>query len=490
MKVAVSIGQLKLWFQALGPIRLVFAGSFLLSWIAVQGRLVNRDGILYLNIARTLSEDGLSTVIQFGELNFLPLLIAGISAVIPAGFESVAKMLNALFLAGTCALLVDMVRRRAPDATWFAVLVVLAMPAYNQYRNEILREYGFWFFSVLGFWYAMRWMEKQDWKGAFYIQFLLLIAALFRLEALAFFLSLMLWQAFAAPAGRKFRNVFALSALPVCMVLLAGCAFAFGVIEPSQRVLRFLQAVNPIYKAELFTAAASRLSDAVLLNKYSREEAGFILSIGLLAIIPMKFFMMMGIMLVPFAYQLTGEALRKRLQIWQPLSWTFGVYLLVLAAFVTHHMFLVGRYVSTLNLIAVPFVAVGLAGFCGRFPRWKAALLTLIVITMLANVISTSPRSTHILEAGDWLKRNTAETSRIGVENRRLAYYAGWKMFRAARLDRQELVAALTRGELDIIVLEIARKDSLPEELRSNNRFVELRRFRGPRDDVVVFAVK
>ena len=161
----------------LNPVYVTIALSLLLSWLAAHGRLVNRDGILYLDIARMIVEDGYAEAAKYGDLTFLPLLIAGLSYVLPLDYETIAKLLNAFFMAGACALLVAIVRRNAPEAAWFAVLVVLAMPAYNQYRNEILREYGFWFFSLLGFWYSMRGSERLGWQDALKIQAVLMLAA-------------------------------------------------------------------------------------------------------------------------------------------------------------------------------------------------------------------------------------------------------------------------------------------------------------------------
>ena len=161
--------RLATWAQALGPVRAAFIGSLLLSFVAVQGHLVNRDGIHYLETARAFLEGGLSGEVNVGELAFLaflPTLIAALAFVTRVSLENTALILNALFMAGTCALLVGITRRRLPEAAWLACLVVLAMPAYNQYRNEILREYGFWFFSLLAFFLAMRWNDTQRWREA------------------------------------------------------------------------------------------------------------------------------------------------------------------------------------------------------------------------------------------------------------------------------------------------------------------------------------
>ena len=120
------MGRLSAWAAWLGPVRAAFLASLLLSLVALQGHLVNRDGIYYLEKAGAILEYGLTAGMAFGKVSaelkrvgewvFLPALIAAFSKVTGLGPETAAHLLNALFLAGSCALLVDWVRRRVPEA--------------------------------------------------------------------------------------------------------------------------------------------------------------------------------------------------------------------------------------------------------------------------------------------------------------------------------------------------------------------------------------
>jgi len=475
------------WARTTGPVRTAFLASLLLSYIAVQGHLVNRDGIYYLETAQAILEDGIGMALRNGGWNFLPLLIATLSAATTLGPETAAHGLNALLMAGTCALAVDLVRRRAPEAAWMACLVVLAMPAYNQYRNEILREYGFWFFCMLGFWLAMRQKTSPRWRDALASQFALAVAALFRLEAVAFYPALMLWQAFSAPGGMKLKRVWMIGLLPMAGVTLAILLFGSGLIEPPHRVLYYLDAANPLGKLGLFREAAERLTTSVL-NKYSREEAGYVLFFGLLSIIPMKFLVMSGILVLPLGYQFAGQPLRAVLARWQPLPWALFAYLLVLLAFVTHQFFLVGRYVSLLNLLAVPFAACGLVLLLQRFPRWRMLMIVLVLLTMTANVVSLSPRKTQIVEAGRWLGENVRDASRVGVSNSRIAYYAGWRPASAGLIERDKMAEALASRKLDMVVIESSRKQGGAEKWLEENGLKPLRRFSNKAGDAVIVA--
>jgi len=466
-----------------------FVGSLLLSLVAVQGHLVNRDGIYYLDRARTIMEDGLAAGVRSGEWSFLSILIAAGSAATGLGPETSAHLLDALFMAGACALLVAWVRQRSPEAAWAACLAVLAMPAYNQYRHEILREFGFWFFSLLGLWLAMRWGEAQRYRDAVLSQLALAAAVLFRLEAAAFYPALMLWQAFAAPAGQKLRRTLTIGVLPLVGGLVALLAFAIGWFAPPARLSYYLDAANPLHTYQIIGEAGSRMQEYVLKYKYSREEAGYVLLFGLLSMIPVKFLKMAGLLLVPLAFQFTARPAREWLARWQPLPWALFAYLLVLAAFVTHQLFLVGRYVSMLHWLVVPLAAGGLALIMQRYPRWRIPIIVLALATMTANVVSTAPRKTHIVEAGLWLADNAQDRRRVGVDNSRIAYYAGWRREESIVLERPQLAQAIAEGRLDMLLIEVSRMDAQAGQWLQDNRLGEVRRFANRAGEAIIVAV-
>lgn len=473
--------------RAIGPVRTAFMASLLLSLVAAaQGRLVGRDGVFYLEAARRMLDEGWAAGLKTGAWGILPGLIAAVSALTPLGPEAAARILNGLFMAGTCALLVAMVRRRAPELAWVACLVVLAMPAYNQNRHDIIREYGFWFFCMLAFWLSMRWHEAPRWREAIASQLALGVAASFRLEAVAFYPALMLWQAFAAPAGQRRRRVLMIGCVPLAGGLVAAFLFGSGLLAVPNRVAYYLDAANPMRTLQRIGEAASRMYDAVFPYKYSREEAGYILFFGLLSIIPVKFFKMAGVFVVPLVYAFVSQPKRATLSRWQPLPWAFLAYALVLTTFVTHQFFLVGRYVSLLNLLAVPVVAAGFAQLMRRFPRWKIPLLALALLTMAANVLSISPKKTQVVEAGRWLAEHVADSGQVCMTNSRIAYYAGWRpdgiVLETAHLDR-----VLGEGRCAWVVVEV-KKNEDPDAWLKKNRMVAVQRFENADGNAVVIA--
>lgn len=482
------IGRIAAAMQAVGPVRAAFLGSLLLSLAAVQGHLINRDGIYYLETARAILDRGLAAGLENGEWSFLPVLIAALSGLTGLNPEWAAQCLNALLMAGAGALMVAWVRARRSEDAWAACLVVLAMPAFNQYRHEILREFGFWFFSLLGLWLAMRWDETQRRRLAAASQAALALAVLFRLEAAVFYPALMLWQAMAAPAGDKARRVLTIGALPLAGGLLAILLFGTGWMKPPARLLYYLDVANPLHIGQAIGEAANRMTETVFKHKYSREEAGYVLLFGLLSVIPVKFVQLAGVFLVPLAGSFFMRPARDELSRWQPLPWALLAYLLVLTAFVSYQFFLVGRYVSMLHWLLVPPAAGGLALLLRRWPRWKMPILALALATMLSNVVSSSPRKTHIVEAGRWLAANASDRGRVGLDNARIAHYAGWPGRTSLILTRAQLAEALEEGRVDLVVIEVPRKDAQAEPWLEENRLRVVRRFANRAGEAAIVA--
>lgn len=486
------IGRLRSGMEAIGPVRTAFVCSLLLSAFAVwNAPLLNRDGMFYIEWAQDIVDHGLAGARQYGLLlAVLPAAIAAVGALTSLSLEAAAHLLNALLMAGACGLLVAIVRRRLPEAAWIACLVVLAMPGYNEYRNQVLREYGLWFFAVLALWLAMRWEAGGRWREALACQLAVLCAALFRIEALAYFPALMLWQALASPAGTRLRRVLMIGCLPLAGAALAATLLGSGLVEMPSRLAHLSQAFNPLAKLQAFNEMAGRMSDLLFGHKYTREEAAYVLFFGLLTIIPVKFLKMSGVFVVPMAYAFAGRPLRAVLARWQPLGWIFLAHVLVLAAYVTYHFFLVGRYVGMLNLLAVPVVAAGLSALMRRFPRWRGFMIVLAVLALLANVVSLSPKSTQIADAGKWLAAQRVEATRLYIENPRIAYYAGLRYAGRKPLSREELAQALAEDRYDMLVLEApGRERGDFDAWLSANHLKVVRQFPGKAGSAVIVAI-
>lgn len=469
-------------FEALGPRATVFLGSLLLSLVAIPGGTINRDGMFYVEIARDFLEGGFAAAYATFHWPFLSILMAVVSQVTGLGLEASGYALNALFLAGACALLVAIAGRLFPEAVWPIGLVLLALPGFNGYRGELLREYGCWFFVMLSFWLALRWADRPRWRSALAVQLSLVAAALFRTEALAFFPALIIWQAFEAPAGERWRRLAMIGGLPVialAILLALHVAGQFG----SGRLARDFDR----FSVERFNAKSLAMAPAFI--EYARDQARTVLFFGSLAIVPLKFVGKMGIFILPLLFACRDQSLRTMLGRTRLFAWSFLAYFLVLCIHVLDLQYISGRHTGLLLAFAAPLTGYGLWRLMQRFPAWKIPMVLLALLIMAGNVISFGQPKRHFVEAGGWLAKNASDSPRLYLESGRAAYYAGWHFTaRPAPEDRSRLAPGLEQGKYDLVVLEVSRKEAKAGRLLQDLNLAEVARFAHPNGDAVIVA--
>jgi hypothetical protein len=476
--------------KRISPVQAAFIGSLLLSLAAIlTSPTINRDGILYVEIARNFLQGGFEVTSQIARLAFFPILMALVSKLTGIGLEMTGYLLNSLFLAGTCALLVASAQRRVPEAIWSICLVVLALPGPNHYRDELVREYGCWFFVMLSFWLALKWTENPRWGSALIVQLALGIAALFRPEALVFFAAFVMWQMFEAPRGDKLRRIMMIGCAPLLGTLMILAMLVDGQLATSERLVSVVDYFNPAKKQALFDIKAHALEDA--LTPYAKDGAATILFLGSLAIIPLKFVKQLGLFIIPLLFLLQVSGFRQLVSRTSLFAWAFLAHLIVLSAFVIDMQFLAGRYVAVLALLAAPLI-----GFCFwelsiRFPRWKKVMLFLSLLIMVSNAVSLRPGQRYFIQAGEWLSRNSTENSRIYVDSPRTAYYAGWRQsLVSAPENRPGNAEGKPLDNYDLFVLEVSHSDTDTEPWLKRNKLRVIQRFADSRKDSVIIATK
>lgn len=470
------------------PTQTVFLGSLLMSLVATMTNpVINRDGVLYVETARVFLEEGVAAAFRSFDWPFLSILIAGISELTGFGLEQTGYLLNAFFMAGACAFLVASTARRFPDTSWQCVLIVLALPGLNHYRDELLREYGCWFFTLGAFWLALRWSEKPRWGMGLLVQILICVASLFRPEAVAFFAALVLWQTFEAPRKQKLTRILMIGWLPILSAFLLAAMLAAGHFSPEGRLGTVAGLFNPAKKRALFDTKAHALAAALI--PYAKDQAGTIVFFGSLAVIPLKFVKQIGFFIIPLFFCLHRDTIRRTFSRFPLFSWALLAHLFVLSAFVVDMQFLAGRYVAVLSLLSAPILALGLWHITQTYARWKPVILALLILTAASNAISLNPGQTHLILAGQWLARNVPENASVYLDNSRIAYYASWRQKCVDSADDWPRNAeAIRQGEFEFVVLEPPSESTNRKEWLDSYNLQLVKEFTSPRKGSIVIA--
>lgn len=469
----------------LTPVRLALLGSVVLSLIAVLGVVtVGKDGALYLDIAERIGSAGVVEAWKGFDWPWYPLLLAGTHKVTGLSYEAAAYAWNTLFIAGTCGLLVDSVRRIAPGAEWWACLAVLSMPAMNQFRSDIIRECGFWFFCSLALWLALRCREDARWSRLLAACMAVGLAALFRLEAVVVLPALLLCTLPELLRARWHPGLAVAVALLLTVALVVLGIFLARDAVNSQRVSYFMELIDPRMVFGSFNQLAGQFSRS-LVNPYSADEAGRIIFFGFTASLLIKLVHLMGPVALVWVSPSSWSAWKDYGRRFTPAAWIALCYITILMVFYIRAQFVNGRYLSFLDLLLVPLLALACWRFSMRHPRLGKCIAALALVVMLGNVISLGAPKTHYLEAAKWVAGHTDPTASVFYEDGRIGYYAG-RGYVQTGLTREQAMAEGMAERYTYLVIETAERDPWLDSWLAIHPYKVLARFQNRKHDAVV----
>lgn len=449
--------------QRMGPLTTVFATSVLLSIFAIWGKInPNNDGMLYVEAAQLFQQGGLEAARQVYDWLFLPVLIAFVSSITGLQAETAAYVLGTLFHAVLGVLLVDCTRRIYPQATWAAIVVVLALPAFNNYRDFIIREHGAWLFTFMSLWLLVQWNERRSWWLVFASQASVLLAFLFRPEALIILGVPFLWLVWHIRRPEARRGLIQYSTLPALGLAALAIIALSGDLAVTGKLAHQLQSINIAAQGDGFRAAAERVGSQ-LTPLVQGRDAERLLFFGLLSLIAIKLLTNFGVFVVPF-YRAIWVDRRERLRspALAPLFWSAVLYGATLVVFVLSSFFVQARFVAFLNLLAVPVLAWGLWRIWSIWDRWRWIIISIALVTAVSNVVSSSPKKTRYIDAAAWVVTQNISPDRIYFEEPVISYLAdmGYYSHRSTHFPTRDLVAeALVEKQFDLLLLAGAPVD-------------------------------
>lgn len=459
----------------------IVLGSLLLSLISViSDPVLNRDGMLYVHTAELLMNDGWEAARDKFNWLFFPMVIAGFAWLTSIDPEVVAYLLCAVFLAGACFYLVRASDRLVPGTAWIAVVVVLCLPALNDYRPYVVRDFGAWFF-VLGALYAVVcWRESRDWRNGMLFQAGTGMAMLFRPEMVFVFPGVLLAWPWLRRPGYDFRDLGTL----FWLCGLGGVVAAGFLVRDwslvGGRLEKFLGYLNLSEHIGDFRDLAQHFGSEIL-NRFSRESAGFILFWGLVAMIPAKALGLLGVLAIPLGYGFRpGLVARGRFRAVQPFPSVALVYLAILVLFLVVKQFMSDRYVVLLVLLLTPLVVEGFRALSElSWSRgWRHFFMVLLFLTAASSVITTGDRKLYLKSAGEWIREN-ALPQPVYFNEPKQRYYAGFAYEDKDKSPSRDEVLAERGGRYRSLVLlvENAEQAERLQQWTERNRFRQVAAF-------------
>ena len=328
--------------------------------------------------------------------------------------------------------------------------------------------------------------------------FATLCAVLFRAEAILLFAVPLLYTMVSMPWLDRLRILLSVYFLP--LIFFAGLLGAH-MAGQTDLLERFQTTLHQKLYADLFSYLdnlqhlSDEYSEAVLV-KYSRDLAMPSLLAGLLLITGVKIFKALSLPYVVALYYGARRANHYTLprEAWHPTALTIFLQLIILVVFTIGMRFLQSRYTFFMCvLLLVPitlylnslYLSLRERGKVGRFAIGFTALFALL---MIDSFYSFGDKKQYLAEGVTWIKENTPEDSSVLSNHQQFAEATGrfvvWEhtdMFK-----RNQRRAMKDIKYYDYIALYIKNNPELLELAESNDRLVEVQRYSGRRNALLV----
>jgi len=406
--------------------------SALLSLYRVATRdLINGDGIGYIRVARTFLNEGLGSAIDVYHWPFYSILIGLVHSITGLGFEAAASLLNLFLLLIVCVVFVRLYEEISGKQAriWVAAILILALPVLNDYREYVIRDYGFWAFMLLGLLYFIRYSRSPDIINALKWQFSIALAILFRIEGIVFLVLAPFFFLFIA--GERRRILSHIARLNGLYILLAAIAFIFMLVSGVLSNIEIPYQLDYASPTMLIGAVDAEANMMFARNRFmsSVDDARLILASGVLVMVLVEVLSNIGL---PFLAVLGYGIHRKWLELTREsrvVVYFAATGFLALVPVAGNFFFISARHtvftVLLISLIGFQYVDYLLRRLSSRQQdKWHIAVWVIILALFLDGVISGGASKHNIRVAGKWLKTEMPTEGRIACNEARLEFYS------------------------------------------------------------------
>ena len=430
----------------------------------------NDDAYTYIRTAEIFLADGPGASFQHYEWAGYPVLIALTSQL---GFSlfTAAYMINGLFYALLIYAYLSIVRLMDGSrlVMLMAALCVLLYPQLNEYRYLIIRDIGFWAFSLFALWQFLRYTETCNIKFAFSFSLALLVAAGFRAEAVVYLLLTPPALLFDVRHSKQVCRRAFLQLMTVVLASLLGAALILASLGVNivSLFVDFILVYEPFINSTFnpTEAESSEMGRAIFgehAGNYSRDYLMLFLAAGLLVILFAHLFNGIG---GPFFWLLVYGGFRKVIRIERGIAVPIAFYLLInavtLFGFLYITRYLSSRYAMLFCLmlaLAVPLVlARVIESVKGRsFENIGARVLILFFAYCgFDSFITFGDSKDFVFDSVEWIEEQTGDDTRLITNNHAIAYFSG-RVEDYDRTDRFISEAEIRQARVDdLIALEM-----------------------------------
>jgi hypothetical protein len=417
--------------------------SLLLSLQAVYfDDILNRDGIMYLQMVEAYVAGGLIAARTIFDWPAFSILVAWIHQLTPFSIETSAFITNSLlFLLLTDALvLISSLIVSSQRQLLIASILILCFMPINEYRDFIIRDVGYWAFCSLALYQFMKYMHYSTFNRATLWQVFMIVAILFRIEGTVIFLALPLFLLFTHSFATAFKEL----AQTYYLLIISSFIIILFVLIQADIVSAFSKLASipstylnlSEYSEKLVTS--SEIIETQILNKYSADYAPLMIISGLLVMLVYKILKLFSVSYIIIYLTTLNKKSTTPFSIYQKLLlYFFALNILILTIFLFKQYFVSGRYTVLaligLLLLVIPRLCHNIESFWLNKNLRPLTLIGLALFYSVADTATLSSSKTYIKDTALWAAHNLPSGSRVITDDEFTFYY----------FDREETSASL-----------------------------------------------
>lgn len=407
----------------------------------IQHGWLNDDSVLYFEVARYFSIGEWKQGFALYNWPFYSALIALIHYITAFSLQTSAQILTVLFFGITTFSYLSLIRLAGGNKTAMTCgAFVLFSSSYivGDVLPMLLRDQGFWAFFISSLVYFVKFYRSGRLQHAVLWQVYIVIATLFRIEAITF-LALMPFILFTLEGQAKKQKIVRFGQAYLLIFLAAIILLSLPMFWSSMNwssLGRLKDVLSPSTYSEIAHGLMQKTkSIEIVLGDYLDEFAVGSLILTFIFILIAKIISatgwitvgLMAINLKAKTYSLHKDT--QKILLWVGTLAIFNMLIITMNVFV-----LSGRYVIALSLVIMIFAAFGLSSLVEsrhtvtnteKFPnKLLIFILVLLCLSFVKNILPKSPRYSYELEAVTWLQSNKQAESSVFYVSPRARYYA------------------------------------------------------------------
>lgn len=469
------------WFLVFWPG--VVALSLLITFLVLKLNHdpVNVDGILYIEVIKLYTAQGLEAATALYPWPFYPVLLATLSQLFHVNLVNLdllnlALWVNNIFVTITLIFWLAILKEFKVSRTvllWGACLILL-YPPLNHLRDFVIRGPGYWAFLFSGLWCLFQFIKSPCWQYTALYSLLLLIATLFRFEgAIIWCMAPIIFFFFKDLSLRQKTRYFLHHELLFFMVVFF--VFFWKMSHPTQSISQ----LEEIHAFQTYFEEQSQL----FALQFSSAFVGNFFVVFIKTITPLYLFL---VIYGWIKHRLSPSPQRTL------FFWLLFIQFCIPLGFYLQMGIITDRYLLpfclTLSLLAP-------IAFSYLSRRFLLGVLIILAVMACDGIVRFGYSKAYLTEAGLWLKQHSQASDKIYSNSSEVLFYAenptiDWQMTPSPAKISNPLQDSGWKSYNYLAIRLNGKDDNTLQQLEHQLSQQPIKTFRNKRDDkVVIFYV-